>query len=82
MSLSVLLAGLRSIEPTTLKSCSEWLGVARRFFDSINQESDVSKIINENWFPASILVGSVTLSVTLLVLGVWKLAELTTLIGW
>jgi hypothetical protein len=65
-----------------LKSCSEWLGVARRFFDSINQESDVIQIIKENWFPAAILAGSATLSVTLLVLGVWKLFELTTLIQW
>ena len=39
------------------------------------------QIIKANWFPAGILVGSATLSVTLMVLGVWKLVELTTLIG-
>lgn len=37
--------------------------------------------IKENWFAAAILMGSATSSVTLLVLGVWKLVELTTLIS-
>jgi hypothetical protein len=42
----------------------------------------VIQIIKANWFPAGILMGSATLSVTLMVLGFWKLLDLTTLIHW
>jgi hypothetical protein len=36
----------------------------------------------DDWLAVFILVGSAMLSLTLLILGVWKLFELTTLISW
>lgn len=34
------------------------------------------------WLPVAMLAGSTTLSVTLLILGIWKLFDLITSIAW
>lgn len=51
-----------------------------RHFFHFNQESDLIQFIKD-WLPVGILASAATLSVTLMVLGVWKLVELTSFIA-